>query len=91
MSNAYQTCSNHKTEPNSPRTKTLQTLTISGGRCFLFVFPLLSVVTVNYVVKFDEQISLGSFVMIVQLVSPQILRLVLDKECHLFILPGNNR
>ena len=69
MSNAYQTGSNHNTDPNSPRTKTLQTLTISDDHSFLLVLPLLSVVTVNYVVKFDEQIGLGSFVMIVQLVS----------------------
>ena len=45
MSNAYQTCSNHKTDPNSPLAKTLRTLTISSDHCFLLVLPLLSVVT----------------------------------------------
>ena len=79
MSSAYQTCSNKKNDPNSPRTKTLRTLTVSGDQSFLLVFLSLSVVTVNYVVKFDEQVGLGPFVMIVQLVSPQILRLVLHK------------
>ena len=89
--NAYQTCSNKKIDPNSPRMKTLRILTISGDQSFLVVFTLLTIVTINYDVKFDEQVGLGSFVLIVQLVSPQILRLVVDKQCHLFIIPRNNR
>ena len=65
MSNAYRTCSTQTSDPNSPRTKTLRTLTISSDHSFLLVSSLLSVVTVNYVFRFDEQIGLGSFVMIV--------------------------